>query len=1507
MGGLTGEGERLAKSTLGKIGYVALGLFAVVGVALSGAFLAVSTDIGRGLLVPRLVGLANGFIAGHIDLKGFRLLPDGGLELIGLRVLDPEQAVVLSLDRLRVTADLTHIRSKAIGLRLALDGPSVFLVRGADETLSLERALSPRRPSKPSAPGKFSWIVRVSEFTLHKGHFVYAEEDLKRFEAEGLEMNARGAYGPRGGRIELSLRGRMVAPQQAPLVLDAAAGLRGDEVRVRLLRAAVGDTALDLLAEGNLATRRGRLALLSLAVDSGQVKGLEPRAPLVGDLSGTLYAESDGKEASLALALAPKGQGGTARAAAAVRLTPSPLAAGAEIHLTALDLSRILRGAPETSLTLAALGRGRGKDLKSLEGNLALSLSASRLRGADFGPAEVEARADEGEVVLTKLSVRLPGAKVKGSGRYRRAGELAGQAVVEAADLGSLRRDLQALLGKKIPPVEGSARLEAHLSGSEALPSATLALVASRLAAQGVNARGVDLSATLEGPLASPKARFEGSVAALAASGREARTIHVEGEVGGHGGELHLRGSIPTLGEEPLEVGGKGELSGDGKVLTLSALSVAIFGSRYELEAPAHLDLQGPRVDRLTLKAGAERIALSGGFAGEGSKRALDAQASLASIDLARLPRALVPETLRLAGRLSAELEAKGRPEAPSLGVKAELANGSLLGVEGLAARSDLAWDGPSGRARVELEASRGDGGELHLTGEVPGRLARAPRTAPVEAHLMLRHIRVAEVLRLAAVVPPAEVDGLAALDLVVGGSLGEPTLTCSASVEQARYGDESALAIELHLQNGGKKVHFAGTLDAQGTRALEAALDAPLDLGALLRDPKWRAAALSSTPFTARLETKGLDLARFAGRFGSPRDLAGRLSARLDLSGTSGAPRGELKADLSNGVVAGYSGLSAQLSLSARETSTSLAVETALDGAPLARFAGEIALPLERMRETAARETAPIEARLEIPGVDLGRAGAPAPVAGELSGRASFEGNLTSPRLSADLEGKKLTVSGHPLGDLSAEARGQGHALEAHLHLAVESGGTLDGTLAVQAQASVSALHRKDIGRAPARATLVAKDLDLRFLPAVAPGLIRSAAGTFEASLTASGPLDHMLPRGEASLTHGQVSVIELGDLSGVEAKVTLAEDVVRVEELVAHRGAGSLDFKGEIHGLTRKAASADLTAELRAKAFDIPQAGQTLATLDLDANLKGKVSSQALEAEFDISSGRIKLPDLNPRRVQSLSVRSDIVVAPFSERPKEVAPPAPSRPYRIKVHVVAPNRLFVKSDKPVVDLELRVDTTAELELGKGPRLEGDVRVVRGRVEPVSGRSFDLAQGRVEFNGGGYKTGTLEVKAVYENTSEKVTVTVAVSGTIEKPEVALSSQPSLPESQIALLIATGHKELRADTGGVGVFDVQSAGTAALGTLSTLFFKDVVGDKLPVDMVSVDPSQLRAGKYVSERLYVGYTRRMNALTEEGENTNEVEADYQILPQLTFEVRYGDANSGGASLIWSKDY
>jgi len=219
-------------------------------------------------------------------------------------------------------------------------------------------------------------------------------------------------------------------------------------------------------------------------------------------------------------------------------------------------------------------------------------------------------------------------------------------------------------------------------------------------------------------------------------------------------------------------------------------------------------------------------------------------------------------------------------------------------------------------------------------------------------------------------------------------------------------------------------------------------------------------------------------------------------------------------------------------------------------------------------------------------------------------------------------------------------------------------------------------------------------------------------------------------------------------------------------------------------------------------------------------------------------------------------------------------------------------------------MDIEFKGDAQLEYQ-DQELYATGGVETVRGTIEPIGGRVFTLQRGKVTFTGEAPQEAVLDISAVYQNPAAKVDV--RVSGTAEEPKIALTSEPPMDESQIALLIATGRTELKAGAGGTGTLTGDEAGRAALGAAATLAFKEVLADKLPIDSVSLDSSQLRAGKYVTDKIYVGYTRRFNASIDQTENSNEVRVEYQITPRWTFESSYGDANAGAASLIWSKDY
>jgi translocation and assembly module TamB len=241
---------------------------------------------------------------------------------------------------------------------------------------------------------------------------------------------------------------------------------------------------------------------------------------------------------------------------------------------------------------------------------------------------------------------------------------------------------------------------------------------------------------------------------------------------------------------------------------------------------------------------------------------------------------------------------------------------------------------------------------------------------------------------------------------------------------------------------------------------------------------------------------------------------------------------------------------------------------------------------------------------------------------------------------------------------------------------------------------------------------------------------------------------------------------------------------------------------------------------------------------------------------------------------------------------------------PFVVRCRVVIPGRLFVKAEKPAMNLELEGDATLEAT-GGAIEVEGVVEAVRGTVEPIAGRVFHVERAKVTFPGGAVMAGRIDAVARYDH--PKAVVKVTVGDTLAKPSLALSSEPAMDDASIAMLIATGETQLELNTSGVSTLDTQAATQAVASAALTAAFTGLVSDRLPVDQVSVDSTRVRAGKYVTDELFVGYAYYFAAKPEEGENVNEVKAEYRIGQRWRFELRYGDAQAGDAMLIWKKDY
>jgi translocation and assembly module TamB len=918
------------------------------------------------------------------------------------------------------------------------------------------------------------------------------------------------------------------------------------------------------------------------------------------------------------------------------------------------------------------------------------------------------------------------------------------------------------------------------------------------------------------------------------------------------------------------------------------------------LARPAAVAFSPLAVDRLELTDGPRRIALSGGLR---PGDALDLRLEVVRLDLARLLAGLVPADLGLGGELSLDARAAGPLTAPSVAGHFALAGASVRGIDGLDLEADARWNG-RGRLAGGARLRRREAGSVEVRADLPLPLSSAHPGERIGLSLEGSGWRAEALCQAAGLALP--VTGNVAGRLALSGTAGAPRLEAALGVDGAAVKGLGPLAgtAMAEAAAGGLKVSARTRLAGATLADLDAR--APLDVAALLRRPDATLRALARAPLAGAVEVPGVELALLAGKAGLPAGIAGTLRGKAALSGTPVAPRGRASLAVADGAAAGYRDVALSAELGAESGATTLAVRGALAGAEALRAEASLGAPIERLAEREAWSRAPLLVEATVPPLAVARAaGESLPLAGEVEARLVAKGTLDHPEVRLEASGKGLELRGKRLGDAAAILRHEAPVTTAELSLRPASGGRLWAGATLEAPRGLA--DRQALRDAPAKVEVKSEALDLGFLPLVLPEIFRRAAGRLTADLTAAGPLARLRPKGQLALEGGRLDVVELGDWSEVEVRAALGEGRVELSRLEGRRGGGRLEGKLSVKDLG--APRARFEGRLAFHQLTVALEGDELVTLDVPVDLAGTVSGELLDATVTVGAGTIRLPRKATGALQPVEERSDIVeVEVKAERERLRARAGDSgeaKPFVYRCRVVAAGRLFVKGERPAMNVELKGDSTWQLA-GSEVSASGTVEAVRGTVEPVSGRVFRLDRGKVTFPGGPPSAAQVDVVARYDNPA--AVVTVNLTGPATKPAIQMTSSPPLDDAKIAMLIATGRTEVNLNTGGgVAPLTTQEAGAAVASAAVNAAFTGLVADKLPVDQLSVSTTQVQAGKYITEKIFLGYAYRSDAKPDQGENVNEMRAEYKFAPRWNFELRYGDAHAGNASVIWSRDY
>ena len=232
-------------------------------------------------------------------------------------------------------------------------------------------------------------------------------------------------------------------------------------------------------------------------------------------------------------------------------------------------------------------------------------------------------------------------------------------------------------------------------------------------------------------------------------------------------------------------------------------------------------------------------------------------------------------------------------------------------------------------------------------------------------------------------------------------------------------------------------------------------------------------------------------------------------------------------------------------------------------------------------------------------------------------------------------------------------------------------------------------------------------------------------------------------------------------------------------------------------------------------------------------------------ISGDLELDQARINLERLPSAGYTTLDVVfTDEIAAKTGSTPEREA-------IELRLDVIADRRIFVAGSG--VDTEWGLDARVTGPLGR-PNIIGRANLIRGEADLLS-RRFRFSEGSIRFVGAPMDS-QLSIRA--DRTSDDITSSISLSGTLSDPELSLSSDPSLPNDEILSRVLFGRSpsELSplqaAQLAGAAA---QLAGGDALNLVGQI--QAATGlDRLDIGLNEDGAATLSTGKYIADDVYL---------------------------------------------------
>ena len=364
---------------------------------------------------------------------------------------------------------------------------------------------------------------------------------------------------------------------------------------------------------------------------------------------------------------------------------------------------------------------------------------------------------------------------------------------------------------------------------------------------------------------------------------------------------------------------------------------------------------------------------------------------------------------------------------------------------------------------------------------------------------------------------------------------------------------------------------------------------------------------------------------------------------------------------------------------------------------------------------------------------------------------------------------------------------------------------------------------------------------------------------------------------------------------LTGVKASGRFGGSTLTIDQFTAQSGKeGKLSGSGTFDLSSTRGFAMNLNV--------IADQARLIARDELSATVTGPISLKS-DASGGLISGDIVLDRSSYRLGRAASAVAAISQLSVTEINTNVnAPVRRAQPtsWQLAIKARAPARVSVTG------LGIESEWRARLEIGgsaTAPVIRGQADLVRGGYE-FAGRRFDLSRGIIRFQGENPPDPILDIVA--NGDTQGLNATIRVTGTGQRPEIAFSSTPALPQDELLarLLFGTSITNLSAPEAvqlASAVASLQGGGNG-LNPINAL--RNAIGlDRLrilPADTTTGQRTSIAAGKYLTRRIYF-------EVISDGQGYSATRAEFQITRWLSLLSTISSIGRQSATLKVSKDY